>query len=53
MTAHETATGITPGGGSLVLSLALLLWAASKAAWRFAAWMDKHSGDHPHQEETP
>lgn len=54
MTAHQAAAGIAPGGGSLVLSLALLLWAAFKTAYRFTAWFDRHSGDHPHHlQEDP
>lgn len=44
--------GIEPGG-SLVLSLALLLWTASKAARSFVVWLDHHSEDHPTKEETP
>ncbi|MFE9747547.1 hypothetical protein ACFYOT_21810 [Saccharothrix saharensis] len=51
---HETAAaGIEPDGGSLVLSLALLLWLLGKAAYRFVRWFERHEGNHPYptQEE--
>ncbi|MBB5801116.1 hypothetical protein F4560_000884 [Saccharothrix ecbatanensis] len=51
---HESATGIEPGGGSLVLSLALLLWLLGKASMRFVLWFERHDGNHPNpiQEES-
>ncbi|MCS7484645.1 hypothetical protein ACFFQW_45230 [Umezawaea endophytica] len=48
---HEPL-GLAPGG-SLVVSLALALWLAYKAARAFVVWLDHHSTDHPTQEETP
>lgn len=47
MTPEDDAAANTPGGGSLVVSLALVLWLLGKASYRFVAWLDKHSGDHP------
>ncbi|WP_433268143.1 hypothetical protein ACQPZF_03475 [Actinosynnema sp. CS-041913] len=49
---HEPAAGLEPGG-SLVLSLALLLWLLGKASYRFVRWLERHEGNHPNfvQEE--
>lgn len=53
MTHESAAAGIEPGGGSLVLSLALLLWLLGKACVRFVRWFERHEGNHPNpvQEE--
>jgi hypothetical protein len=54
MTHETTAAGIEPGGGSLVLSLALLLWLLGKASYRFVLWFERHEGNHPaHLQEEP
>lgn len=48
----HAAAGIDPGGGSLVLSLALLLWTAIKASRAFVAFLDRHSGEPPPTKEN-
>ena len=54
MTHETTAAGLEPGGGSLVLSLALLLWLLGKACLRFVLWFERHEGNHPdHLQEEP
>lgn len=54
MTHESTAAGLEPGGGSLVLSLALLLWLLGKACPRFVLWFERHEGNHPnHAQEEP
>lgn len=55
MTHEPAAAGIEPGGGSLVLSLALLLWLLGKASYRFVRWFERHEGNYPNptQEEHP
>ncbi|XVV05321.1 hypothetical protein ACQPW3_07995 [Actinosynnema sp. CA-248983] len=49
MNPHDTAA--TQPGGSLVVSLALLLWLLGKASLRFVLWFERHEGNHPTQEE--
>ncbi|MER5262241.1 hypothetical protein ABTZ99_09200 [Actinosynnema sp. NPDC002837] len=53
MTPEQPAAGLTPGGGSLVVSLALVLWLLGKASYRFVRWFERHEGNHPNptQEE--
>ncbi|WNV86559.1 hypothetical protein [Umezawaea sp. Da 62-37] len=52
LTPDHGPPGLAPGG-SLVVSLALIIWLAYKAARAFVVWLDHHSTDHPPQEETP
>ncbi|MFT7836911.1 hypothetical protein Q5530_12245 [Saccharothrix sp. BKS2] len=54
MTHESAAAGMEPGGGSLVLSLALLLWLLGKACLRFVLWFERHEGNQPnHLQEEP
>ncbi len=54
MTHESAAAGIEPGGGSLVLSLALLLWLLGKGSYRFVRWFERHEGNQPdHLQEEP
>jgi hypothetical protein len=54
MTRESAAAGLEPGGGSLVLSLALVLWLLGKASYGFVRWFERHEGNQPDhlQEET-
>jgi hypothetical protein len=50
VTPEQEPPGLAPGG-SLVVSLALVLWLAFKLARAFVVWLDRNSTDHPPPEE--